>query len=96
LRGAKALESFRLYEALEAGAIPVYVPSESNGCADEFREMYGPSHPFLAVPSWAEAAQALPRLAANPAVMEEHRARVGTWWSAKKAEVAAKIAGILA
>jgi GR25 family glycosyltransferase involved in LPS biosynthesis len=96
LRGAKALESFRVYEALEAGAIPVYVPSESNGCADEFREMYGLAHPFLAVPSWSEAAQVLPRLAANPAVMEEHRGRVSSWWSAKKAEVAKKIAGILA
>lgn len=96
MRGAKALESFRVYEALEAGAIPVYVPSESNGCADEFREMYGLSHPFLAIPSWSEAAQVLPKLAANPTVMEEHRERVGKWWSAKKAEVAAKIAKILA
>jgi GR25 family glycosyltransferase involved in LPS biosynthesis len=86
-RGFKALESFRVYEALEHGAIPVYVPAESDGCADEFREMYGTGHPFIAVPSWKEAASVLPALANNADVMEAHRQKVVAWWSQKKDEL---------
>jgi hypothetical protein len=54
------------------------------------KAMYG-SHPFLAIPSWSEASNILPKLASNPAVLEEHRQRVLAWWSAKKNEVRANI-----
>jgi hypothetical protein len=86
LRGAKALESFRFYEALEHGAIPVYVPADSHQCADEMRAMYG-DVPFLAIPAWSEASNILPKLASQPAVMEAHRQKVMAWWTAKKAAV---------
>ncbi len=87
LQGAKALESFRFYEAMEHGAIPVYVPAESHNCTDEMRAEHGADVPFIAIPAWSEASNILPRLAANPAVMEEHRQRVAAWWFAKKAAV---------
>jgi hypothetical protein len=83
LRGFKALESYRIYEAMEHGCIPVYVPSESNGCADEFGEMYE-STPFLAIPSWAMAAEALGKFAQQTDAMEALRQRVADWWNAKK------------
>jgi GR25 family glycosyltransferase involved in LPS biosynthesis len=95
LRGAKALESFRFYEALEHGGIPVYVPTESHQCADEMRAMYGNDLPFIAIPVWSEASNILPKLASNPAVMEEHRQKVMAWWSAKKAAVRESIKAAL-
>lgn len=94
-RGFKALESFRIYEALEHGAIPIYVPSESaHGAADEYKEIYG-THPFLGFPSWEKAAAILPTLASKPEYMEKHRAQLSAWWSDKKAEVRAKIKSVL-
>jgi hypothetical protein len=85
-RGFRALESYRIYEALEHGAIPIYVPGESYGSADELRELYG-VHPFLGFPSWVKAAEMLPLLAKQPAVMEKHRQTLAAWWAAKKADV---------
>lgn len=85
-RGFYSLESYRLYEALEQGAIPIYVPGESQGCLDEWREALG-SHPFLGFPSWARAAELLPVLVNQKDAMEKHRRTCQTWWLAKKAEL---------
>ena len=95
LRGFHALESFRIYEALEHGAIPVYVPTESDGCSDEMRQMYGADHPFIAIPSWEEATKVLPTLAANVDIMELHRQKVAAWWVAKKDELRKNIKAAL-
>jgi hypothetical protein len=77
--GSAALESYRVYEALEHGAIPIYVPTKH----DEYKEMYGQS-PLLAFSSWEKAAQMLPLLAAKVDVMEKHRQSCVQWWNDKK------------
>jgi GR25 family glycosyltransferase involved in LPS biosynthesis len=93
-RGSKALESFRVYEALEHGAIPIYVPQEStSACVDEFKEQFG-QNPLLGFPSWEVATNMLPKLAANTEVMEKHRLVLQKWWSDKKDEVCRKIAAL--
>jgi hypothetical protein len=89
-RGSKALESYRFYEALEAGAIPIYVPSESAGCKDEFSELFG-KHPFLGFPSWTHAAEMLPKLVGQTEIMEKHQQTLQGWWVAKKAEIRAAV-----
>lgn len=81
-KGFWSLESFRLYEALEAGAIPLYVPSEGK-LGDEYTEVLGKS-PVLALPSWEQAPILLNQLSKNPAVMEQHRQDLQTWWKEKK------------
>lgn len=94
-RGSCALESYRLYEALEHGAIPIYVASESaHGAKDELKELYGPN-PFLGFPDWATAATLLPQLSKKPEVMEKHRAAAQKWWAEKKAEVKRSIKELL-
>jgi len=82
LTGFWSLESFRLYEALEAGCIPIYVPSEGK-LGDEYTSVLGKS-PLLAIPSWAQAPQLIEQLSKNPAVMEQHRQDLQVWWRAKK------------
>jgi hypothetical protein len=77
--GSAALESYRLYEALEHGAIPIYVSTQY----DEYKEMYGQT-PLLGFPSWEKAAQTLPLLAQKHEVMEKHRKACQTWWEEKK------------
>jgi len=95
LRGSCALESYRLYEALEHGAIPIYVPTESahggGASKDELKELFGP-HPILGFPSWDKAAEMLPLLASKTEVMEKHRAQLQAWWSEQKAAARAKVA----
>jgi hypothetical protein len=90
MKGSTALESFRMYEALEHGAIPVYVPAESHQCADEYKQIFG-NHPLLAVPSWAEAANFLKLLSEKPEVMENHRQTCEKWWKLQKEELRSKI-----
>jgi len=91
-RGSCALESFRFYEALEHGAIPLYVSGESaHGSKDEYYGLFGGMHPFLALPSWDVATKMLPSLLAKPEVMEKHRAQIQEWWQAKKKSLKAQI-----
>jgi hypothetical protein len=77
--GSSALESYRLYEALEHGAIPFYVATQT----DEYKEMYG-IVPFLGFPSWDVAAKTLPLLAEKHEVIEKHRKSCLQWWAEKK------------
>ena len=94
LRGSKALESFRLYEALEQGAIPIYVPSEStDGTTDELKAQFG-SSPLLGFPSWSAAAELLVNLAQKTDVMEKHRQACAVWWEEKKAETVRRVAAL--
>lgn len=94
LRGSKALESFRIYEALEHGAIPIYVPSEStDGTSDELKEQFGAS-PLLGFPSWEAAAELLSNLSQKEEIMEKHRQACMKWWEEKKAEVARRVAAL--
>jgi hypothetical protein len=95
MKGAAAMESFRLYESLEHGAIPFYVPSESQGCGDEYREIFGTTAPLMAVPSWKDAAAFLGRLAEKSDVMEAHRREVCNWWKQKKDEFRVKLKSVL-
>lgn len=94
MRGSKALESFRLYEALEHGAIPIYVPSESSNSLDEYKEIFG-EHPLLGFPNWETAADYLPKLITQPEIMENHRNELHKWWNNKKAEIRAKLSSII-
>lgn len=91
MKGSAALETFRLYEALESGAIPFYIPSESHGCQDEYTEVLGTGHPLLALPSWSEAPKHLERLIPNVEVMESYRQKMLSWWSQKKTELRTRL-----
>jgi hypothetical protein len=93
-KGFKSLESFRFYEALESGAIPIYVPSESSMAKDEYRELFG-HHPFLGFPSWEKAAELLPKLVTQTEVMEKHRLAVREWWVSKKQQIRTKLHSML-
>ena len=90
LRGSCSLESYRMYEALEQGAIPVYVASESpHGMADEYKALFtnNTKCPLLAFPSWEAAATILPKLAENAEVLEKHRKTVLDWWKSVKEQM---------
>lgn len=92
-KGFWSLESFRLYEALEAGCIPLYVPSEGSS-GDEYTTVLGKS-PILAIPSWTQAPKLLEQLSKNAAVMEQHRQDLQTWWKEKKQSLQMTLSKVL-
>ena len=59
------LDSFRVYEALECGCIPIVEKQP----LDYFRKFF-PDHPFIAVDSWDQAPQQIKLLMDNPAELE--------------------------
>ncbi len=70
-------ETFRFYEALEAGCIPVLVRTEQNaGWVDWVSEHLQ----LLPMPSWEEAAKFMGHLMERPEMLELYREKVLTAW----------------
>lgn len=79
--GSCALESYRMYEALEHGAIPFYVvlPNQK----DEYGLLF-PEKPFLRFDSWEQASYLLPKLAEKTDILEKQRIACENWWKEQK------------
>jgi len=81
--GWSNLDSFRVYEALEAGCIPIV---EKRPSFDYFTTLLGP-HPIPTITTWAEGAELVQRLqAANE--IERIRLDCAAWWAAYKPKLA--------
>ncbi len=88
--GWSNLETFRVYEALEAGCIPFV---EKRKGFDYYRALLGP-HPLPTISTWAEGAALLRRLrdaGELPALQQACMA----WWAAYKPRLKADLAAFL-
>ena len=74
------LESFRVYESLECGAIPIL---ELRHTLDYFRLTLG-DHPLPTFRSWDSAAQFVRSLMADPALLLAKQEECITWWQRYK------------
>lgn len=83
------METFRVYEALEMGAIPVL---ERRPWLDYFNELFG-DHPLPTVRSWSEAPALVERLRDDPAALDTLQGEIVGWWSAYKRKLAAAARG---
>lgn len=84
------LDSFRVYEALECGCIPIVEKQP----IDYFALYYGP-HPFLTVDSWDQAPILMNELISNPSLLEERRAACTQWWLKYKQQVKSELHTII-
>ncbi|HSX04700.1 MAG TPA: exostosin family protein [Rhabdochlamydiaceae bacterium] len=89
-RGWSNLESFRVYEALETGCIPI-VEKDSG---DYFGKLLG-SYPFPSVESWEEAPALIQNLLANPMELEKLRSHCHDWWMEYKKQLKLDIAKVI-
>lgn len=80
--GWSNLESFRTYEALEAGCIPIV---ETRPGFDYYTALLG-AHPMPAVANWDEAAALMRKLSIEE--IEALRVRCATWWQERKPTIA--------
>jgi hypothetical protein len=90
--GFRSLDSFRIYEALECGCIPVV---ERRPGPDYFTELFGGNHPLLEAPDWIEARRRMQTLLADPAALEARRRACAAWWREYRVRLTRDVAGKL-
>lgn len=75
--GNVALESWRAYEALQSGAIPIV---ERRLTLDYYKGLLG-NHPLPTVRSWDEAAKLIERLRHDPVALDAMQQQCMEWWT---------------
>jgi hypothetical protein len=78
--GNVMLETWRAYEALEAGCIPLL---ERRPTMDYYRNLLG-DHPIPTFSSWRDALRFVRRQLETPADLDRRQAEILQWWSAAK------------
>jgi hypothetical protein len=73
------MDTFRLYESLECGCIPIV----ENFPQDYFRNFF-PDHPFITIDSWKKASDVIKAYMADPEALEKKRLECYIWWQAYK------------
>ena len=91
-KGFVSPDSFRLFEALEAGCIPI-VEKRGPGLDDYYATVFGP-HPIPTVADWAEA-PALIRGVLDRGETEALRQECQAWWRDYQPRVRAEISAAL-
>jgi hypothetical protein len=85
-------ETFRIYEALEAGAIPILVDGDA-----AFLDYLKRWLPIVSSPDWATAARIVAGLAQRPEIYEAYRSSLMDGWASMKrsaVEAARKTLGL--
>ena len=86
------LESFRTYEALECGAIPIV---ERRIGFDYYTRLLG-EHPLPTFRSWDRAASFVEEIRNDPTAMDKMQAECVQWWAGKKQRLREQIANFVA
>lgn len=86
------LESFRIYEALECGSIPIV---ERRMTLDYFANLLG-DHPIPTVRSWFEAQRLICRMIENPDEIDAVQDRCSKWWNDYKRRYSESVGRFLA
>lgn len=79
--GGQNAETYRFYEALECGCVPIVVKEENDSL---FTKMIMANMEFLVVSSWQEAAVLIAQLMENKTLLENYRANLLIAWQSWK------------
>jgi hypothetical protein len=85
--GWENLDSFRVYEALDAGCIPIV---ERRPGYDYFRLFLG-EHPILTIDDWKHAPAAIRLLLNDGAALEKRRQTCADWWQTTRCAYVARV-----
>jgi hypothetical protein len=86
-------ETFRLYEALELGAIPLYVRQEGD---EMYFKYLSNMLPILNVESWEYASKLMGHMINNPELMEKYRDNLLRGWIIAKKQYADSVKSMFA
>ena len=90
--GNANLECYRLYEALDAGAIPIV---EKRPFLDYFRELLG-DHPIPTIRSWRDARKIMRGYLEDPVKLNELQQQCHDWWTSYQCQLVDRIGAFLA
>jgi GR25 family glycosyltransferase involved in LPS biosynthesis len=82
------VETFRFWEALECGAIPLYVRSEGD---EEYFKFISSKLPVLSIDAWDKAADFVKSLMSNTNTLTHYRTTMQQRWASWKTELQGKI-----
>jgi hypothetical protein len=85
------LESFRVYEALECGAVPIV---ERRPWLDYFTDLFGP-HPLLSVNNWKEAGAVINSLRSDPVRLRDRQIEIQEWWRQMEERVSFRVTSVI-
>jgi hypothetical protein len=83
-RGNESVDTFRLYEALELGAIPIVERD------DYWRNLFG-DHPLITTSSEWKISRDLDALSEDKEWIKNHRLRIQNWWKSYKSHLKSRI-----
>lgn len=89
--GNRSPETFRLMEALEAGAVPVTV---SFAGLDPFRFVFG-NHPFIVGRDWTHASELVRQIVDSPEALRDKQNETRKWYESFRSDLQADISAIL-
>jgi len=87
------VETYRIYEALECGCIPLFINDPGN---EQWFRVFNNEIPFLKIESWNHAAGVLDHFIKNPEQMEQYRMTVLVAWGKYKASLKTRITAWIA
>lgn len=85
--GNVILESWRLYESLELGCIPIV---ETRASLDYFTRLFG-AHPIPSFKNWEAARHYAQDALADKSSLSRKQLEIRDWWTAKKQEVRSQV-----
>lgn len=84
------MDSFRVYEALECGCIPIV----ENFPSEYFRSFF-PDHPFITINSWKEAVDIVKTYLSDTDALEKKRIECYVWWTEYKKNLNQNLVSII-
>ena len=88
--GGNNAETYRFYEALECGCVPIVVREQGD---ELFVKKITSNMPILAVPSWGEAAMLMRQLYGDKELLEKYRLNILNGWRAWKGRLVGDVKG---
>jgi len=88
-KGNESIDSFRVCEALQAGALPIVERS------DYWSNLYGDDHPLIEIDDWNQAPSTIQALMSNMESLEQQRLTTYNWWVKYCNNLKNKIKGLL-
>jgi hypothetical protein len=73
-QGNYSIDSFRVTEALQAGALPIVERSEY------WSNLFGQDHPLIELDSWDQAPSIIANLTQDYTLLEQKRSAAYSWW----------------
>lgn len=84
-RGNSSPDTFRLYETIEAGSIPIVERDEY------WNSLFGDDHPLIQVSDWNKAVNDIIALSEETEWQKEYSQKLASWWDTQKTTLKQKI-----